>query len=324
MILKKISVALFSVLLISCSSDSDLDNLTPVQALDNVQTKTVSTPEFIVENGYFNFASMESFNTLVEELTNKSEDELVSWSKTYGVNSLLQSYKNIDANSILLQDSEEETDECTIPNRMANNVFASLYNSNGLLVINDTIFKVIDEYVYSLASTDKSAFNQLLNEPSNYQSIPGANRFKHTQRMELATSTRSVSGGDRSYVIDVSGSRREYANFEVSQSAGPNGFLLLDISLVGRAQKKHLWWGSAFDDEFVIACFECKGGKTDGYLEFDGFKSAVLRGVTRVSASKSIGLGHLIHNISTTVTFSFTKNVKKPDETYTNEYYIKN
>lgn len=47
-------------------------------------------------------------------------------------------------------------------------------------------------------------------------------------------------------------------------------------------------------------------------------------GVTRVSASKSIGLGHLIHNISTTVTFSFTKNVKKPDETYTNEYYIKN
>lgn len=324
MILKKISVALFSVLLISCSSDSDLDNLTSVQTLDNAQTKVVSTQEFVVENGCFNFSSMESFNTLVEELSNKSEDELLNWSSLFGINSLLQSYKNFDTSCILLQDSEEEAEESVIPNRMANKVFASLYNNNGLLIINDTIFKVIDEYVYSVAYADKSKLDHLVNDPSKYISLSGVSRFKHTQRMELASSVRSVSGGDRSYVIDVSGSRREYANFEVSQSAGPNGFLLLDISLVGRAQKKKLWWGRAFDDEFVIAAFTCLGGKTNGLTQFDGFQSAVVRNVTRVSASKSIGIGNSIHNITTTVRFNFTKNVKAPNESYENEYYIKN
>lgn len=321
--LSKITVALFSVFLVSCSNESDLELVGTNSAINSVPTKAITNLDFTVENGIVSFNSMEAYDRVIEMLTNKSEKDLLTWSNNNGYNSLLKSYQNVDIRIVKVEGIDEEIND-PVPFRMSNLPSASLFNENGVMVIRDTIYKVINDYVYIIANNDFETMRELEDSPSSYETLPVISRYKHTQPLELELSTKSVSDGDRSFVIEVSKKRREYANFEVNLSTGAGGVLYLDVALVGRAQKKAIWWGRDFDDEFEWAQFTCLGGSFNDRVFFDGFTSPRITGTVKTNASQRLGISSAIDFVKTTVEFSFTKNSKEPNEFYSNKYFRDN
>lgn len=314
----KIAVAAFSVFLVSCSNEGDLDIVPPS---GNAQTRAIQTSDFTVENGYLSFVNMEAYNKVVEMLDGKNQNELLTWSNGQGYNSLLKTY--CKAESLLVETEGDETNE--LPKfKMANEKFASLFNENGIMLINDSIYKAIDDYVYIIGNRDFDTLEKLEKSSGNYESLPVISRYRHTEPLKVEKSTRGVSDGDRSFVIDVSSKRREYANFNVSLSTSSSGQLYLDISLEGRGQKKKLWWGTAFSDEFEWAQFTCLGGSINDKIPFTGKTSARITGAKSVSESIPLGVSSHSTFLRTTVEFSFTKNAKKPNEFYSNQYYRTN
>lgn len=134
----------------SCTESEDIIH---VDELSTLQTRSVLDSPISVIDSCLHIKDMDSYEVLTNTLNNKTEDELINWSESKHYTSLLESYKNLKELSIIDENKIETIEQ----NQLSSEVEAALFNQNGLLVIADTIYKVIDEYVYkvNIAKGDK-------------------------------------------------------------------------------------------------------------------------------------------------------------------------
>lgn len=210
---------------------------------------------------------------------------------------------------------------------MASAADASLFNKNGLLIINDTIYKVIKEYVYCVPNKDWEMLKDVESSPETYTSI----RYQHTQRLQPVQLTRtSATAGERSFLIQVSKKRREHVKFNVSLSVHGIAPATINIEMVGRAQKKKLWWGQTFNDEMVWGQIHCHGAVVENIpgviaATIPASSSEIIRNQKKVSlTTPPLGPSNYVRHVKTTITFNFCKNTVKGDESYTHEYGMTN
>lgn len=302
----KVLSIVFCAFFISCSDildGGDMPNQYP-------QTRAYLLQDFVLENGCLNFKDKAAYINVLTTLNEKSKTELIAWSTNNGFNSLLASYEYSNS----LEDSENSVSLY----EMADEAAATLFNDDGLLVINDTIYKVVNEYVYIIPGKD---FDSLQDMEKIIHS-PASMKYQHTQYLQPAVLTRSsVSGGERSLIIKVSKKRREYAEFDVSKSYSKiTGMAFANIKLKGRAQKKHMWWGLPFDDELVWGQVNCDGVLINERVAKPGAVSPLVRNQKETSVSIPLTADNVINSLKVHVIFTFCKNQVKGDETYVNEY----
>lgn len=306
-------------LLAACTSE--MDNLGTNQDGVLPITRSAEGPSYVVEDGCINFNSGEAYAQTLTALSGKTDEELIAWSDKQGIYSLLKSYQQ--ENSVEVKSEESEEMEDTENYEMASAADASLFNKNGLLIINDTIYKVIKEYVYCVPNRDWEMLKDVESAPETYTSI----RYQHTQRLQPVSLTRtSVEAGERSHLIQVTSKRREHVKFNVSLSVNGVGLIFLNMEMVGRAQKKKLWWGQTFNDEMVWGQINCHGiivENLPGVIgnTFPAGSSPVVRNQKKVNLiSPSLGPANYVRHVRATINFSFCKNVVKGDQSYTHEY----
>lgn len=274
------------------------------------QTRAFFAQDFVLENGCLNFKDKVSYMNVLTTLNGKSKTELITWSTNNGFNSLLASYE--------CYNSGEDDEKSTSVYEMADEAAATLFNENGLLVINDTIYKVINEYVYIIPGKDFD----FLQDIDKINNSPASMKYQHTQYLQPVVLTRSsVSGGERSFMIQVSKKRREYAEFDVSKSYSKiTGMAFANIKLKGRAQKKKMWWKLPFDDELVWGQVNCDGILINDRVAKPGAVSPLVRNQKETSVSIPLTADNVINSLKVHVIFTFCKNQVKGDETYVHEY----
>lgn len=318
MIKKTFIFSLVSIfILTSCSKD--VDNLNIDAGKDNklVAANTIGQ-DFNVVDGCLHFDNMEVYNNLSESLNGKNEEELLAWSKTNGYTSLLDSYKKMNA-SLINENIEYNEDEELL--EMSNRIDATLFNDEGILYVGDTIYKVIDDYVYIINDANPDKIAEIVNSSDRSQ-YP---RFKHTEYLFSSSATKAeVSKGERSLIIDVSSKRREFVRFYVSTSTNVNGILFVNIRMVGQAQKKGLWWGRPFDDEMNWGQIVC-----DGILLNDQPFGSRIVGTKTFGETEAwinpipLTASNVVRNLRVHVTFNFCKAPVAGDESYPYEYFLR-
>lgn len=301
-------------MLFSCSME---DEITPSIEKSNLSTRSIESLGYSVIDGCLHFDNMEAYSSYSEQLNALSDEELTNWSKRQGYNSLFESYANLDSSLVIEDSSVDEK-------RMSSRIDATLFNADGFLCIADTVYKVLDEYVYKINKDELSLLEDIRQNPDNYKNI----RYKHTKYMQNNISTlSSVSDGERSYMIQVNSKRREYVKFFVSKSMKANGLLVINIKMQGQAQKKGPLgrWKLPFDDELVWGQIVCDGAQINGKNPFPGVTSNKGTNVKTISAPElPLTASNLIDVIKVHVIFNFCKNTVKGDESYTHEYVLQN
>jgi hypothetical protein len=136
--------------------------------------------------------------------------------------------------------------------RMANLQLSTLFNNEGMVIINDTILKVRGIYVYVIGYEDFEKVNEVENamDITFLDYIP---HYKHT----IAAQSRQRNNYSRTPVINVSSSRREFTEFHYDYSllfpvvnSDVPAPCYFQAYMEGQAQTKSLgiWWPN-FDDE---------------------------------------------------------------------------
>lgn len=298
--------------LFSCSESEDLIH---VDELSTLQTRSVLDSSISVIDSCLHIKDMESYVALTNTLNNKTENELIDWSKGEHYTSLLESYKNLRELSIIDENKINSIER----NQLSSEVEATLFNKDGLLVVADTIYKVMDEYVYKVNIKEADMLDDIVVNPDIYQSI----RYKHTEQLVCASTTySSVSGGDRSYVIDVTSKRREFVKFDVSKSDAINGVRFVNLKMQGQAQKKGLLgrWQLPFGDELVWGQIHCDGILINDKVSLSGGLSERVTGVETVTLNIPLTAANQVSQLRVHVNWNFCKNTIKGDESYSYEY----
>ncbi|MFV0272913.1 MAG: hypothetical protein ACK5HZ_14815 [Macellibacteroides fermentans] len=266
-----------------------------------VDTRSAISSEFFVANGYLHFNNQCSYEKVFKEIFSLDKESLLSWSAKNNFTSLLSYYEKNDS-----------IDQY----RVADIVSATLFNEEGLLSIGDSLYQVVNDYVYIIKENNYRVVNAIKENPENFKS----SRFKHTEYLVPFQGTKSVSDGSRSYVIQVNRKRREYANFEVSKSINAIGLAIVNIKLIGRAQKKGLWWGTSFNDEMDWGQIVCNGMLINDKVPVKGVIGPKVTNSVSTSISIPLTADNIITNLRVNVTFNFCKNVIKGDESYSHIY----
>lgn len=223
------------------------------------QLVTRSAESMTVENGIFVFSDYDSYYNVFKELYQLNKEELIQWDERMDYKSLLT--KDINTkNYVENVDNEEELEELEKEGEL-DDVRKALYSDKGLLIIEDTLYKVIDDYIYKIPRNSQISLLDVESTPENYSDI----RFKHTISLKTVPSpslynimdTRYVQAVDRSdtearsMLVKVSKKRREHVKFKATVY-NDGKLLYLKIVMIGRAQKKKLGiWGNTFNDEIV-------------------------------------------------------------------------
>ena len=299
--------------LFSCTESEDIIH---VDELSTLQTRSVLDSPISVIDSCLHIKDMDSYEALTNTLNNKTEDELIDWSKDKHYTSLLESYTNLKELSIIDENKIDTIEQ----NRLSSEVEATLFNQNGLLVVADTIYKVIDEYVYKVNIADVDLLDDIISNPDEYQSI----RYKHTEKLVCVSETySSVSDGERSLMIDVSSKRREYVKFFVSTSTKANGVKYVKLKMQGQAQKKGPLrrWKLPFDDELVWGQIHCDGILVNDNMSHPGAMSERKTNIQTITVPDiPLTAANLINQLKVHVNWRFCKNAVKGDEVYSYEY----
>ena len=249
---KKLSIWGLSLLLFTGCSNEDV-------TIENMpgQLKTRSAEVMTIENDILVFPDYDSYFDVFKELYQLNSDELIQWNESLGYKSLLTKDFNTKNSVEVIDDSEEELEE----KGGLDDVRKTLYSDKGLLIIGDTLYKVIDDYIYQIPENSQITLSDVESNPEKYQDI----RFKHTVRFNVVPSTTMASTKDinyddavhqgndesRSVLVKVSSKRREHVKFEFSLSRD-NRYAYLNMYMTGRAQEKKIGiWGNTFDDEML-------------------------------------------------------------------------
>lgn len=251
--MKKVLLAAMvsTLLLASCSQDELLEENAP-----NLKLETRSANnEMRVEDGILTFPDYNSYIQMYEELHKLNKEELAEWNQNAGYTSMLRQ-ESFYPNRMSAEEENEVSED--------NNEFEldpvrkTLYSNRGLLVIEDTIYKVLGEYIYKVPVSQKEILADIDINPDLYQDI----RFKHTYILKPVPTGAETRNGvvykdaiyqnkeeSRTPLSYVSNKRREHVKFVASSNFdGVNYWLTFGFR--GRAQKKKIGiWGNTFNDE---------------------------------------------------------------------------
>lgn len=246
---KVLLTAVVSALLVaSCSQEEVVENVS------NPQLKTRSAEsEVKVEDGILTFSNYEAYRKVYEDLHKLNKDELTVWNQGY-TSMLCQ--ESFSPNRLAAEENEDVSEESN--EFELDPVRKALYSNRGLLAIEDTIYKVLGEYIYKVPISQKEILADIDTNPDSYKDI----RFKHTYVLEpVPTSSEIINGIEYKDAVDqekrsartplsyVSSKRREHVKF-IADVYSDSHWYWLKFGLVGRAQKKKIGiWGNTFNDE---------------------------------------------------------------------------
>lgn len=238
-----------SLLLFASCNNEDL----PIENKPD-QLMTRSAESMTIENDILVFPNYDSYYNVFKDLYQLTPEELVQWNERIGYKSLLTKEFNAKNSVEVIEDSEEGLEmKCEL-----DDIRKTLYSDKGLLMIDDTLYKVIDDYIYQIPKNSEITLSDVESAPQKYQDI----RFKHTINLNAETSMESSrsaytdavrQGHDesRSHLVKVASKRREHVKFQASLSVDTQ-WIMLRLVMTGRAQKKKIGiWGNTFDDEIA-------------------------------------------------------------------------
>ena len=307
------------LLIYATSCSNDLEGMSD-EHLQNTSSKeqSLTKADFKVENGYLNFKSSESYYKTIDLLNSKTKEEILTWCNQYDFNSLLQSYDEKELLSI------EDEESCKKDFKIENHSVAALFNNADIMMINDTVYTVIDEYIYVIKSGDPTVLDELKKAPENYNSLSSVSRYQHTRYLDPVQNSKGVSDGTRSHMIEIGSKRREYADFKVYASEHSNGNLYLKYRLEGRAQKKKWWWGTPFTDELVWGEAICNYTViNDTYVPRDSTTTKVVGQKMTPTKEFYIHKTLFVNMLKANITFNFNKNNSVGKQSYTNDYHFR-
>ena len=119
--------------------------------LNNFETIKVKNG-YSVENGYIKFENINEYKALYEKLSNASKLELEIWNKNLPFKSLELKYNEDNIQMYVADNNLTNEMGEQLNTKRLNPTLASLFNENGVLVINDTILKVKNEFLYSITN----------------------------------------------------------------------------------------------------------------------------------------------------------------------------
>lgn len=206
-----------------------------------------------VEDGILTFSNYEAYRKVYEDLHKLNKDELTVWNQGY--TSMLRQ-ESFSPNRLAAEENEDVSEESN--EFELDPVRKALYSNRGLLAIEDTIYKVLGEYIYKVPISQKEILADIDTNPDSYKDI----RFKHTYVLEpVPTSSEIINGIEYKDAVDqekrsartplsyVSSKRREHVKF-IADVYSDSHWYWLKFGLVGRAQKKKIGiWGNTFNDE---------------------------------------------------------------------------
>jgi len=240
--IKFISILLLSVFLYSCETEE-------------VQTTIVSQPEFQTQNGYFNFKSINEYRKVYEKISSLNSVELENWRSKLPFKTLEAKYEKEGINMYILDNTTDDFNY-KLNTKRVNSILASLYNENGVMVINDTIYKIKDEYQYTIANGDFTLLEKIDNNcESDCKSIQ---KQKHTISLEPTKNTNPEGLqkviSDRTLVFYTSATTREFVTFEGYVSGG-----FIRFEMTGQYQDKFIVWLPNVKDELVYGKIDSRG-----------------------------------------------------------------
>lgn len=214
--------------LISCEKDE----------LNNIEASKVESG-YNTENGYIKFKSINAYIALYGELSKATTSELTAWNKKLPFKSLETKYNEEKIEMYVTENKVNNEMNEIINTKRLRPSLASLFNESGVLVINDTILKIKDEFIFTITNGDYTLLEKIENNidfKSEY-----ITKNLHTIKLE-STKEENPDGlqktiSDRTLVFYTSSKTRESVNFDAFLSGG---FVVFEMT--GRYQKKS-WLG---------------------------------------------------------------------------------
>ena len=202
--------------------------------LNNFETIKVKNG-YSVENGYIKFENINEYKALYEKLSNASKLELEIWNKNLPFKSLELKYNEDNIQMYVADNNLTNEMGEQLNTKRLNPTLASLFNENGVLVINDTILKIKDEFLYTITNGDFSLLEKINNNINfkNEYISKGLHTIKLEPTKDLNSDGQQKAISDRTYVFYTASDERESVNFDADISGG-----YLTIKMHGRYQKK--------------------------------------------------------------------------------------
>jgi len=328
MLSKQIVMGIITLMCVqSCTNEeaviqngNDVTEKSAIEETFDLQSQVKTISEFKVVNGCLKFRTMEDYVSTYHLLSKKSQKELLAWSEGNGYTSLLETYVTGDSifmsTFVATRDYEPGEHPIDKSDRVLSLALSTLYNEEGILVVSDTIFKVRGQNVYMIENEDFEKAKRVQNV-SDINSLDDIPHFRHTiSKNDLNQPITTRAGNDnhnrdRSFVINVSSSRREFVEFHRDVVTVNPAVHVLETYMKGQAQKKSLgiWWPN-FDDEIYYGQVHITAGLTP--LPPFGYGNNTV---------KIYGCPYSLQQSYNSVTWQFTKNSAHPSEIYTNDYY---
>jgi len=267
---------------------------------------------------------------LYEKLSSASKLELEIWNKNLPFKSLELKYNEDNIQMYVADNNLTNEMGEQLNTKRLNPTLASLFNENGVLVINDTILKIKDEFLYTITNGDFSLLEKIdnnINFKNEYIS-KGLHTIKLEPTKDLNSDGQQKAISDRTYVFYTSSKTRESVNFDATLS---NGYIRFEMN--GRYQKKGLLgWISSTSSPMVYGKINAKG--THGSLDINT-NNETFYNVETVFLEYYVGSGSskVTFNLDVTYTYKKTNSTAKIHEwgddgistttagTFTRNYY---
>jgi hypothetical protein len=190
-------------------------------ATSNLSNNQISKG-FVIENGYIKFDNINAYMALYESLSGATEAELNKWNVTLPFKSLEVKYNENKTSDYISDSNSNETISPKLNTNRLNSVLASMFNDKGVLVINDTILKIKNEYLYTITNGDFALLDEIENDSDlkddNVLRTLHTIRLKETNNSEPEGLQKSID--DRTLVFYTSKKTREHVTFEAYLSGG--------------------------------------------------------------------------------------------------------
>lgn len=270
--------------------------------LNNLETIKVKNG-YSIENGYIKFENINEYKALYEKLSNASKLELEIWNKNLPFKSLELKYNEDNIQMYVADNNSTNEMGEQLNTKRLNPTLASLFNENGVLVINDTILKIKDEFLYTITNGDFSLLEKIDNN-INFKS-ENISKELHTIKLEptkdLNPDGQQKEISDRTYVFYTASDERESVNFDADISGG-----FLTIKMNGRHQNKSGILGWIFSSSSSMVYGKINATGTHGSLNINT-NNETFYNVETVSLKYYVGSGSSKVPFDLNVTYTYKK-----------------
>lgn len=192
----------------SCQEDTEIETSASVPS-------AVEQPDIAVKNGMLHFKDQSVWESTIKAM--QDTEDYGEYVAALGFeNSLRAKYDAIEESDELLEDYFEAG---KLPEIM-DDLFASLLNEHAMVKIDQTLYKITDEYTFSAVDRDGS-MTEYFEENSSLQKLSDVTTFENVDG--LADKTMVVSGNDMTQInARFQGDRwhiQQYGNYRVKVGA---------------------------------------------------------------------------------------------------------